>query len=333
VLLVQFKSLDNVRHVGLVSRDGRSLQVLRATRSIYDLALEAGEAKTGLERLVGDRIGDEEVDYDQVISEKRLLPPLDHPDPAHCYVTGTGLTHLGSAQARNTMHAKLQDEQAQLTDSMKMFKLGLEGGKPASGKVGVQPEWFYKGDGGCLVPPGHPLELPPFALDGGEEAEVVGLYVISRSGDVLRVGFTLGNEFSDHVLERKNYLYLAHSKLRNCSIGPELLTGDLPTSISGTVRLLRGGDELWAETFLTGEANMSHSIANLEYHHFKYDGFRRSGDVHCHFFGAATLSFSAGVNARPGDIFEISAPPFSRPLINPLVASGLSGTLVTVQPL
>jgi hypothetical protein len=135
------------------------------------------------------------------------------------------------------------------------------------------------------------------------------------------------------VLERQNYLYLAHSKLRNCSIGPELFIGDLPTSISGAVRLLRGGDELWADTFLTGEANMSHSIANLEHHHFKYRVFRRPRDVHCHFFGAATLSFSAGVNARPGDVFEISAPPFSRPLINPLVASESSGNLVTVQPL
>jgi hypothetical protein len=29
-----------------------------------------------------------------------------------------------------------------------------------------------------------------------------------------RVGFALGNEFSDHTLEKKNYLYLAHSKGR-----------------------------------------------------------------------------------------------------------------------
>lgn len=175
--------------------------------------------------------------------------------------------------------------------------------------------------------------MPPFALDGGEEAEIVGLYVITPSGSVLRVGFALGNEFSDHVLERENYLYLAHSKLRNCSIGPELLVGELPASIAGTVRLLRGGDEVWAETFLTGEANMSHSIANLEHHYFKYRAFRRPKDAHCHFFGAATLSFSAGISAKPGDIFEISALPFSRPLINPLVASESIGNLITVEPL
>ena len=276
--LVQFKSSDGAREVGLVSKNERYLQLLQATSRIYDLVLEASDERIGLEQIVKARIGEEQVDYDQVISEKRLLPPLDHPDPAHCYITGTGLNHLGSAQARDTMHTQLNNKKVTLTDSMKMFELGLEGGKPSEGQIGVQPEWFYKGDGDSIIPPGHPLELPPFALDGGEEAEIVGLYVISRSGDVLRVGFTLGNEFSDHIMERQNYLYLAHSKLRTSSIGPELLVGNLPTSISGSVRVLRKGKEIWADTFLTGEANMSHSIANIEHHHFKYPGFRRPGD-------------------------------------------------------
>ena len=199
-----------------------------------------------------------------------------------------------------------------------MFRLGMEGGKPAEGEVGAQPEWFYKGDGDCIIPPGHPLELPPFALDGGEEAEIVGLYVVSESGQVFRLGFALGNEYSDHVLERENYLYLAHSKLRDCSIGPELLVGRLPDSVSGQVRITRKSETVWSSYFLTGEANMTHSIANIEYHHFKYRRFRRPGDVHCHFFGAAVLSFSSGITAVPGDVFEISAQEFGRPLRNAL---------------
>ena len=47
----------------------------------------------------------------------------------------------------------------------------------------MQPEWFYKGDGRCVVPPGQPLELPAYALDGGEEVEVVGLYVVADDGE------------------------------------------------------------------------------------------------------------------------------------------------------
>lgn len=331
--LVQFISDDGRRQVGLVQENGSELGVLGDTLSVYELALEANRLDCRLDQLVTAHLSDQTVDYERVVTEQRLLPPLDHPDPAHCYVTGTGLTHLGSAQARDETHVKTDETETVLTDSMRMFQWGLEGGRPPQGQVGVQPEWFYKGSGTCIVPPEQPLELPPFALDGGEEAELVGLYVIAESGVVLRVGFALGNEFSDHVMERQNYLYLAHSKLRTCSIGPELLLGQLPSSISGRVRIVRDGAELWADTFLTGEANMSYTIANLEHHHFKYAAFRQPGDVHCHFFGTATLSNSVGIVVQPGDIFEISAVPFGRPLRNPLIQVEENDSLITVQTL
>ncbi len=331
--LVQFVSSAGKRHVGLVQENGSALQVLRDCPRVCDLALEAWRKGKTLEQLVTARASDQLVDYAAVVAEKRLLPPLDHPDPAHCYVTGTGLTHLGSAQARDEMHGKSEQAQVVLTDSMRLFQWGVEGGKPPQGQVSVQSEWFYKGNGTLVVPPEQPLELPPYALDGGEEAELVGLYVVAESGEVLRVGFALGNEFSDHVMERQNYLYLAHSKLRTCSMGPELLLGELPASISGSVRIVRDGEVLWADTFYTGEANMSYTIASLEHHHFKYAVFRQPGDVHCHFFGTATLSSSAGVAPQPGDVFEISAPPFGRPLRNPLMRVEAEETLVTVRPL
>jgi hypothetical protein len=330
--LVQFISVDGDRRVGLVREDGKLGVLCDATR-VYDLALEAGRLGRKLEPLVSEHLGDQSVDYERLAAEKRLLPPLDHPDPAHCYVTGTGLTHLGSAQARDEMHVKAEAKEAELTDSMRMFQWGLEGGKPPQGQISVQPEWFYKGNGAVVVPPERPLALPPYALDGGEEAELVGLYVIAPDGAVLRVGFALGNEFSDHVMERQNYLYLAHSKLRTCSIGPELLVGELPSSISGRVRVLRGGEELWSAPFLTGDDNMSYTIANLEHHHFKYANFRQPGDVHCHFFGTATLSSAAGIVPQPGDVFEISAPPFGRPLRNPLSKVEGEERLVKVRAL
>jgi hypothetical protein len=327
--LVQFKALDGTRKVGQVSDDGRTLRIVRDALRVYELVLEADQRGVSLADVVTERVGHEEADYDEVVAGNRLLVPLDHPDPAHCILTGAGLDHLGSAQARDAMHTRLNS--GELTDSMKMFKLGLEGGKPAPGQVGVQPEWFYKGDGDWVVAPGHPLERPSFALDGGEEPELVGLYVIGRSGRVLRVGFALGNEFSDHVLERQNYLYLAHSKLRTSSFGPELRLGPAPDNIVGRSRILRDGAEVWSGEFLTGEANMTHTLANIEHHHFKYEAFRRPGDVHCHFFGTATLSFAAGITAQPGDVFEISAPEFGRPLRNPLQAGRAPNQLVMVS--
>jgi hypothetical protein len=248
-----------------------------------------------------------------------VLPPLTHDDAAHCIITGTGLTHLGSASARDSMHKKL-DGEAALTDSLRMFKAGLEGGKPAKGQAGVQPEWFYKGDGRWLVAPGAALPKPSFALDGGEEPELAGLYMIDAKGRPVRLGFAIGNEYSDHVTERQNYLLLAHSKLRHCSIGPEMISGAIPSNIEGMSRILRKGKTIWEKPFLTGEGNMSHTIANLEYHHFKYDAFRIPGDVHIHFFGTATLSIADGIATEDGDVFEIEAKPFGAALRNPLKA-------------
>ena len=201
---------------------------------------------------------------------------------------------------------------------MKMFRMGLESGKPARGEVGVQPEWFYKGNGVFAVAPGKPLVSPDFAKDAGEEPEIAGIYVIGDDGTPFRVGFALSNEFSDHVTERVNYLYLAHSKLRNAAFGPEILVGPLPDDIRGTSRIHRAGKLLWEKPFLSGEANMSHSIANLEHHHFKYGLFRQPGDVHVHMFGTATLSFADGIRTEPGDVFEIEAEAFGLPLRNPL---------------
>ena len=55
-----------------------------------------------------------------------------------------------------------------MTDTARIFQWGIEGGRPASGTVGVQPEWFYKGDGSIVVRPGAALPVPAFAQDAGE---------------------------------------------------------------------------------------------------------------------------------------------------------------------
>ncbi len=56
----------------------------------------------------------------------------------------------------------------------------------------MQPEWFLQGDGSWLVGPGQPLPMPSFALDGGEEPELAGLYLIDDKGRPVRLGFALG---------------------------------------------------------------------------------------------------------------------------------------------
>ena len=316
--LIQFVDAKNKRAVGLVNGD--KIIKLKSVDRMTSLATRALKDGKSLNATAKTLVTTTMEVYAAALKEKRVLPPLTHDDAAHCIITGTGLTHLGSASARDSMHQKLGGGEAALTDSLKMFKAGLEGGKPAKGQAGVQPEWFYKGDGRWLVPPGAALPKPSFALDGGEEPELAGLYMIDAKGRPVRLGFAIGNEYSDHITERQNYLLLAHSKLRHCSIGPEMVSGKIPASIKGTSKIMRKGQVVWQKPFLTGEANMSHTIANLEYHHFKYDAFRVPGDVHIHFFGTATLSIVDGFQTQDGDIFEIEAKPFGAALRNPLKA-------------
>src|SRR5690606_35845237 len=277
-------------------------RVVNDAGSVYSLAREAADGGRRLAEVVASHGLGREVDAAAILVEGRMLPPIDHPDPAHLYVTGTGLTHLGSAATRDAMHKSATEAaEVALTDSMKMFRMGLEGGKPRPGEAGEQPEWFYRGIGHRVIAPGAPIPSPAFAQDAGEEPEIAGIYTVGKQGGIYRLGFALGNEFSDHVTERINYLFLAHSKLRACAFGPELLVGELPRHVSGMSRIYRDGKVLWEKPFLSGEDNMSHTIANLEYHHFKYELFRQPGDVHVHMFGTATLSFADGIKTEAGD--------------------------------
>ena len=313
--LLQHRTASGTRSV--IAADGDRAAFVNGVESVRALALKAIESGTGLAGAVAALGTGDTVDLAAAFAAGEIIAPIDHDDSAHMILAGTGLTHLGSAEGRDKMH-KAAAAAETLTDSMRMFQEGVAGGKPAAGAEGQQPEWFYKGDGSQLVAPGAPLEMPAFAKDGGEEPELAGIYLIGPDGTPFRLGICLANEFSDHVTERHNYLWLAHSKLRQASLGPELLVGALPDHVEGTSRIVRDGETLWEEPFLSGEANMSHSFANLERHHFKYDLFRRPGDVHVHFFGTATLSFSAGVQTEVGDVFEIAAAPFTLPLRNPL---------------
>ena len=316
--LIQFLNDSGQSRAGWVTPDGQSVGEVGSYGSTYELAQAALAAGESLDTFAQRHQQAARIPYAGLRRDRRLLAPLMHPDPARCLVSGTGLTHYGSASARDQMHQKLAANAGALTDTMQMFKWGIEGGRPTDNAPGAQPEWFYKGQGDIVVPCGQPLPSPAFALDGGEEPEIVGLYVIGADGTPHRLGFAIGNEFSDHVTERKNYLYLAHSKLRPCAVGPELRTGAPPAHMEGTSRIRRADAVVWERPFVTGENNMCHSLANLEYHHFKYAVHRRPGDVHLHFFGTATLSFADGVKVEPGDVFEIDLPDLGAPLENPL---------------
>jgi hypothetical protein len=319
IRLVQFQ--DKQGTVAGLVRDPETVWPIREF-SVYALVWKAIVDRESLAEVAEAAPKGDPVSYTDLMNREALVAPITRPDPAQCIVSGTGLTHLGSASSRDSMHQPSQATVAE-TDSMRMFRWGLEGGKPVDGAIGIQPEWFFKGNGDVLINPGGSIPVPAFSQDIGEEPELLGVYVIGPDSMPWRIGFALGNEVSDHVMERANYLWLAHSKLRYCAFGPELVIPAanelrLFSDIQGLSRIRRGNRVLWEKPFQTGEAHMSHSLANLEHHHFKYRQFRTPGLLHLHFFGTSTLSFADGIRVQDGDAFEIEAPLFGPPLRNPV---------------
>src|SRR5688572_25217056 len=151
--LLQCRRPDGSRRV-IATRDGEA-RFVRGFSDVRGLAAEAIARGIGLSALVDAAGSDGAVDPAEELAAGRLLAPIDHPDSAHVLLTGTGLTHLGSAEGRDKMHRAAAAGE-KLTDSMRMFLEGLESGKPTPGEVGGQPEWFFKGDGSHVAGPGDP---------------------------------------------------------------------------------------------------------------------------------------------------------------------------------
>ena len=157
---------------------------------------------------------------------------------------------------------------------------------------------------------------------------------IDADGTPRRIGMAVGNEFSDHRFEKRNYLNLAGSKLRTCAIGPELVLDPAFDSVPGEVvdrarRRARSGRRRSAPA----RRRCATAWRNIEHHHFKFDAHRRPGDVHVHFFGAARLSFGEGVTLEDGDVMCIRFDGFGRPLRNTVRVEPAGDRPVDVRPL
>jgi hypothetical protein len=336
--LIQFEHPRTGQSLGVVTgQQVHNITELDGTlRSVYNAFRAARRDGQRLDRFLQrylvSRSEGTPLDYLELLAAGKVRAPVTEELGVPVLVSGTGLTHLGSVEQRDQMHKTVAAEGPK-SDSRKMFEMGMQGGKPGPGRQGLAPEWFYKGDSRILRGPGQPLDIPPFAPDGGEEPEIVGIYVIDDQGVPCRLGFTQGNEWSDHVTENVNYLYLAPSKLRTCAIGPELVTDLSFDDIRGHCFVFREGQVIYDSGELrTGERNMCHSLANLENHHFKFPQHRQPGDIHVHYFGTSKLSFQhRNWKYQAGDMIEVSFDGLGPPLQNPVQRWELSAVPVTVE--
>lgn len=307
--IIQFLNDSNKIQIGIVKSN--EVFPLLTNRTFYELVLHAISCQISLYDEICSIPTATAIDYSELLSSSRLIPPITHRDPVHMLISGTGLTHLSSVIMRDTM---LHREE--LSDAQKIYQSGLHGGKPDNNIIGSVPEWFFKGFGHQLKTSSQTINVPDYTIDAGEEAELVVVYIISPTGHPYRIGFALGNEFSDHGLEKQNSYYLAQSKLRECSIGPEIYLGNFPNKVHGHVSIHRQGKLLWEQYYKTGYNYMVYSIENIEHHVFKHEVFRQPGDLHILFLGADKVSFFDNIKLQSSDTVAISADLFQHPLIN-----------------
>ena len=345
--VVQWEIPGEGRRVGVV--DGDALLDVTAVdpsldrvAAVFDSACRNG---VSFEERLSQAIAGEgppRVDYSELLAAPPggdspfLHPPLDHPDPHYLLVSGTGLTHTGGMESRDKMHSgETAVEEEPTTDSARMFAMGLADGKPDGGARGAMPEWFYKGNGDTLRGPGGCLDLPAYGLDGGEEPEIVGCYIVDPTGVPRRLGFSLGIEWSDHETGRISCLDWAPGKVRTGAVGPELITDWDFSDIDLQCTVQRDGETIYERGPLkSGENYMCHSLANCEDHHFKYTQHRVPGDAHLHFFGTSKLSFSTrDWKYRSGDVVRVSSEGTTAPLEVTVVASAAeAASPVVVEP-
>src|SRR5271156_6368859 len=100
--LIQIRHQDGTRCVAASDGAGIARRVA-GVDSTYALATMAIAAGATLSVIVKTRLA-ETIDLEFARVQGRLLTPIDHEDSAHLFLSGTGLTHLGSAASRDKMH-------------------------------------------------------------------------------------------------------------------------------------------------------------------------------------------------------------------------------------
>ncbi len=183
-----------------------------------------------------------------------------------------------------------------MTDSMRMFRAGVEGGRPGAGRDRRRAGMVLQGDGHDPArPTASRCPCRPMPRMAARRRRSPGVYLIDAGGRPRRIGMAMGNEFSDHKFEKKQ---LPESRRLQDSAPARSARSWWSIrsfeSVPGTVTIERAGRVLWSKAIATGEEEMCHSLANIEHHHFKFETHRRPGDVHVHYYGAHSLSFGDG---------------------------------------
>lgn len=293
----------------------RRIRLFNKPCSLLDVVKASLKKDQPLSQYIADNLSNTYLDIVDMASPAFTFKAISHHHPMSTWVGGTGLTHKNRAAIRKHMEGRDARNEA-LSDSEKIYMAGVHDGKKQLSKEGARPEWFFKGHAEQIVTSGEVLPIPSHDIGGGEEAELVGVYYIDEHKHAHRLGFCLGNEFSDHTLERENHFYISQCKLRSFAVGSELMIGELPLSVQLTSSIYRDEKLFWHAEIATGQENMIHSYDNIESHVFRHAQFMMPDTLYYHFMGTSYISYIDGITMEDKDIVKIESECFKFPLIN-----------------
>ena len=274
--LLQFSSSPDEQslRIGLIEND----EVIDLTStpphptSLYDLYYLHGGQTAGLEQTVQEILSNaieaprmklhKLSENTSDLSKPHLISPVTPPQgsPHLMRIWLAGVTHEDSAKLREIEAKQATGDAVNVYDQK--YRECARGGIP---------ELFSKSDPYSLVGHGGAISRPTDTLRLVPETELVSIYGCNDSGQIERLGYTGGNDYTDNGIEAENPLNLSQAKnwSHGCaSLGPILVTESEFDNKSVTVscEILRDGDRVGYKTGQTGQQhlNMPDGLFHLE---------------------------------------------------------------------
>jgi hypothetical protein len=182
-----------------------------------------------------------------------LVKPVSGPvgQPHGLRVWLAGVTHADSARLR-----EIEAKQATGT-AVNVYEQ-----KYRECAAGGRPELFAKNDPDAVVGHGQSLTRPADTQRLVPETELVSVYALDRSGQVVCLGYTGGDDATDNGIEAANPLNLPQAKNWDggcASLGPLLITASEfdDAEVAVSCEVLRDGRRVGYKEGMTGQRHLN----------------------------------------------------------------------------
>ncbi|MEE6729856.1 hypothetical protein PS421_09250 [Pediococcus pentosaceus] len=162
-------------------------------------------------------------------------------------------------------------------------------------------DWYYKGNGNGLIGDKSELQLPTYGLWGGVETEIVMIHVIDKDLTPVYLGYTLGIDFTNTGLRRRENSFKNLSHISKTAIAEKVVLTDFPDNDILHTNITRNGKVIWNKDALVGGDNMWERPEVLISYLFRNQEILIPGNVFYTLTGASMSSDKAGIHLKNGD--------------------------------